>query len=125
MRKRKVENIFCPKAPTENGSRIKEQRLTCGVHMSGSNPRRRPKDAVVAGVEPRRVREIGVYQEVQRVLSRRWLVDLGVGEHHIDGYTFSGGRRLGRWWGTPVGAANSELKRGSGEWMHREATGKS
>ena len=23
-----------------------------------------------------------------------------------------------------MGAANSELKRGSGEWMHREATGK-
>ena len=24
-----------------------------------------------------------------------------------------------------MGAANSELKRGSGEWMHKEATGKS
>ena len=94
--------------------------------MSGlKKPRRRPKTAVVAGVEPLRDKEIGVYQEVQRVLPRRWVVDLAVGEHHVDGDTFSGGRRLGRWWRTPVGAANSELKRGSGEWMHREATGKS
>ena len=92
--------------------------------MSGSNPRRRPKAAVVAGVEPRRVREIAVYEEVQRVLPRRWVVDLVVGEHHVDGDTFSGGRRLGRWWSTPVGAANSELKRGSGEWMHKETSGK-
>ena len=103
----------------------KEERLTWGSHMSGSNPRRRPKAAVVAGVEPRQVREIGVYQEYQRVLPHRWVVDSSVGEHHVDGDTFSGGRRLRRWWGTPVGAANSELKRGSGEWMHKEATGKS
>ena len=96
-----------------------------GPHVRFEKPRRRPKAAVVAGVEPRRVREIGVYQEYQRVLPRRWVVDLGVGEHHVDGDTFSGGRRLGRWWRTPVGAANSELKRGSGEWMHKEATGKS
>ena len=109
------ENVLCPKAPTENGSRGKKERLTWGVHTSGSNPRRRPKAAVVAGVEPRRVREIGVYQEVQCVLPRRWVVDLTDGEHHVDGDTFSGGRRLGRWWRTPVGAANSELKRGSGE----------
>ena len=40
------------------------------------------------------------------------------GEHHVDGDTFSGGRRLGRWWGTPVGAANFKLKRGSAEWMY-------
>ena len=71
--------------------------------MSGlKKPRRRSKATVVAGVEPRRFREIGVYQEYQRVLPRRWVVDLGVGEHHVDGDTFSGGRRLGRWWGTPV-----------------------
>ena len=74
--------------------------------------------AVVAGIEPRRDREIGVYQELQRVLPRRWVVDSTDGEHHVDGDTFSGGRRLGRWWRTPVGAANSKLKRGSAEWMH-------
>ena len=102
-----------------------EERLTGGSHTSGLKLRRRPKAAVVAGVEPRRGREIGGYQDVQGVLPRQWVVDLGVGEHHVDGDTFSGGRRLGRWWGTPVGAANSELKRGSGEWMHKEATGKS
>ena len=93
--------------------------------MSGLKLRRRPKVAVVAGVEPRRDREIGVYQELQRVLPRRWVVDLTDGEHHVDGDTFSGGRWFGRWWGTPVGAANSKLTRGSEEWMHLETTGKS
>ena len=90
------ENVLCPKAPTENvscGKRIEADR---GVHMSGlKRARRRLKTAVVAGVEPRRVREIGVYQEYQGALPRRWVVDLGVGEHRVDGDTFSGGRRLG------------------------------
>ena len=84
-----------------------------GPHVRFEKPRRRPKAAEVADVEPRRVREIGVYQEYQRILPRRWVVDLGVGEHHVDGDTFSGGRRLGdggelRWC-----AAKFELKRGS------------
>ena len=112
------ENAFRSKALSENGSRELEERLTGGVHTSGLKLRRRPKAAVVAGVEPRRVREIGVYQEYQRVLPRRWVVDLGVGEHHVDGDNFAGGRRLGRWWRTPVGAANSELKCGSEGGMH-------
>ena len=85
-----------------------------GVHTSGlktvNGARRRPKAAVVAGVEPRRGREIGGYQEVQCVLPRRWVVDLADGEHHVDGDTFSGGRWFGRWWRTPVGAANSKLE---------------
>ena len=118
------ENVLARRRQQKTLRGEKEERLTWGSHMSGLNPRRRPKAAVVAGVEPRRVREIGVYQEVQRVLPRRWVVDLVVGEHHVDGDTFSGGRWLGRWWRTPVGAANSKLKRGSGEWMHKEATGK-
>ena len=29
------ENVLCPKAPTENGSRGKKERLMWGVHMSG------------------------------------------------------------------------------------------
>ena len=95
-----------------------------GPHVRFKKARRRPKTAVDAGVEPRRVRKIGGYQELQRVLPRRWVVDSTDGEHHVDGDTFSGGRWFGRWWRTPVGAANSKLKRGSGEWMHREATGK-
>ena len=87
--------------------------------MSGlKKPRRRPKAAVVAGVEPRRVREIGVYQEYQRVLPRRWVVDLGVGEHHVNGDTFSGGRWFGRCWNAPVGAASFKLMRGSEMWMY-------
>ena len=100
----------------------KEERLTGGVHTSGlktaNGARRRPKAAVVAGVEPRRGREIGGYQEVQCVLPHRWVVDLADGEHHVDGDTFSGGRWFGRWWSTPVGAANSKLTRGSEEWVY-------
>ena len=66
-----------------------------GVPHVRFKPRRRPKAAVVAGVELRRDREIGVYQELQRVLPRRWVVDSTDGEHDVDGDTFSGGRRLG------------------------------
>ena len=29
------DNVLCPKAPTENASGVKEERLTWGVHMSG------------------------------------------------------------------------------------------
>ena len=89
------KRIF-PKAPTENVSR--EKRIEAdrgGPHVRFKKVRRRPKTAVVAGVEPRRDREIGVYQELQCVLPRRWVVDSTVGEHHVDGDTFSGGRRLG------------------------------
>ena len=88
-----------------------------GPHVRFERPRRRPKAAVVAGVEPRRVREIGGYQELQRVLPRRWVVDSTDGEHHVDGDTFSGGRWFGRWWSTLVGAAHSKLMRGSEEWV--------
>ena len=133
----KTENASSGNAQAQRGKRIlpegafrkrfeggKEERLTGGPHVRFKH-RRRPKAAVVAGVEPRRGREIGGYQEFQGVLPRRWVVDLVVGEHHVDDDTFSGGRWFGRWWRTPVGAANSELKHGSGEWMHKEATGKS
>ena len=66
------------------------------VRFKTSNgARRRPKTAVVAGVEPRRGKVIGGYLRVQGVLPRRWVVDLTVGEHHVDGDTISGGRRLG------------------------------
>ena len=56
---------ICLKAPTENGS--KENRIEAdrgGPHVRFKRVRRRPKTAVVAGVEPRRDREIGVYQEL-------------------------------------------------------------
>ena len=89
------ENVFCPKAPTENGSGKIKQRLTRGARMSGLKARRRPKTAVDAGVEPRRVRRNGGYQELQCLLPRRWVVDSSNGEHHVDGDTISGGRRLG------------------------------
>ena len=104
------ENILARRCQQKTLRGEKEERPTWGSHMSGSNPRRRPKAAVVAGVEPRRVREIGVYQEVQCVLSRWWVVDLVVGEHHVDGDTFSSGRQLGRWWRTPVVCCNLRIE---------------
>ena len=72
-----------------------KQRLTRGARMSGLKARRRPKTAVDAGVEPRRVRRNGGYQELQCLLPRRWVVDSSNGEHHVDGDTISGGRRFG------------------------------
>ena len=115
------ENAFCRRRYQKTVRGGKRREADGGVHPSGLNSkgaRRRPKAAVAAGVEPRRGKEIGGYQEVQGVLPRQWVVDLVVGEHHVDGDTFSGGRWFGRWWRTPVGAANSKLKRGSAEWMH-------
>ena len=96
MRKLKRESVFCPKAPTENGSRENRTEVDRGVpHVRFKKALPRPKTAVDAGVEPRRVRRIGGNQELQRVLPRRWVVDSSNGEHHVDGDTISGGRRLG------------------------------
>ena len=72
-----------------------KQRLTRGARMSGLKARRHPKTAMDAGVEPRRVRRNGGYQELQCLLPRRWVVDSSNGEHHDDGDTISGGQRLG------------------------------
>ena len=55
-----------------------------------------PRLAMVAGVDPRRGRGIGGYLRVHGVLPRRWVVDLAVGEHHVDGGLNSGGRWFGR-----------------------------
>ena len=77
----------------------KKERLTGGPTRQVETPnraRRRPKAAVVAGVDPRRGRVIGGYLRVQGVLPRRWVVDLTVGEHHDDGGLISGGRCFGR-----------------------------
>ena len=93
------ENVFARRRQQKTVRGRERREADGGVHTSGSKTangaRRRPKAAVVAGVEPRRVREIGVYQEYRCVLPRRWVVDLGVGEHHVDGDTFSGGRWFG------------------------------
>ncbi len=104
----KTENASERNAPAQKGKRILPEGANRkrfggeireadvgGPHVRFEKPRRRPKTAVDAGVEPRRVREIGGYQELQRVLPRRWVVDSTVGEHYVDGDTFSGGRRLG------------------------------
>ena len=103
----KTENASAGNAQAQRGKRILpeganrkwfreiKQRLTRGARMSGLKARRRPKTAVDAGVEPRRVRRNGGYQELQHPLPRRWVVDSSNGEHYVDGDTFSGGRRLG------------------------------
>ena len=77
----------------------KERAADGGSHPSGTNSnraRRRLKAAVVAGVDPRRGRGIGGYLRVHYVLPCRWVVDLAVGEHHVDGGLISGGRWFGR-----------------------------
>ena len=103
----KTENASAGNAQAQRGKRILpkganrkrfgeiKQRLTRGARMSGLKARRRPKTAMDAGVEPRRVRRNGGYQELQCLLPRRWVVDSSNGEHHVDGDTISGGRRFG------------------------------
>ena len=103
----KTENASAGNAQAQRGKHILpeganrklfgeiEQRLTRGARMSGLKARRRPKTAMDVGVEPRRVRRIGGYQELQCVLPHRWVVDSTNGEHHVDGDTISGGRRFG------------------------------
>ena len=81
-----------------NRKRFGENKIeadTRGPHVRFEKARRRPKTAMDAGVEPRRVRRNGGYQELQCLLPRRWVVDSSNGEHHVDGDTFSGGRRFG------------------------------
>ena len=73
----------------------KTEADTRGPHVRFEKARRRPKTAVDADVEPRRVRRNGGYQELRCLLPRRWVVDSSNGEHHVDGDTISGGRRLG------------------------------
>ena len=113
------ENVLCPKAPTENGSGKIKQRLTRGARMSGLKR--------LAGA--RRL---------------RWSPALNHGEAGRSEGTkrFRVFFRVGGWWTWPSesttstatlspadggsgdggelrwGAANSELKRGSGEWMY-------
>ena len=119
------ENVLCPKAPTENASGEKEERLTWGVHMSGLKN--------LAGA--RRL---------------RWSPASNHGKSGRSECTksISVSFRVGGWWTWASGsttstatlspadggsgdggelrwcAANSELKRGSGEWMHKETSGK-
>ena len=125
MRKRKGENVFCPKAPTENGSGKIKQRLTRGARMSGLKR--------LAGAR-----------------RRRWTPASNHGELGETEGTKSFGVffRVGAWWTRPMGsttstatlspadggsgevgelrwrAAKYELRRGSERLMQGEATGK-
>ena len=119
------ENVLCLKAPIENASGVKEERLTWGVHMSGLKN--------LAGA--RRL---------------RWSPASNHGESGRSECTksISVSFRVGGWWTRPTGsttstatlspadggsgedgelrwrAANFELKRGSEGGMHSGATGK-
>ena len=79
-----------------------KQRLTRGARMSGLKVRRRPKTAMDAGVEPRRVRRNGGYQELQRLLPRRWVLELKLGAsiyRQIDGVAMNGESPVGDYGG--------------------------
>ena len=70
-----------------------------GSHPSGlktkTEPRRRPRLAVITGVDPRRGRGSGGYLRTHGALLRLYMVELVVGEHHVDGGLNSGGRWFG------------------------------
>ena len=77
---------------------------------------------MVACGDPRRVRRSGWYLRVQGALPRLWVVELVVGEHHVDGGLNSGGRWFGRCWISSGRAMEMELKLGLEYWVHKRAT---
>src|SRR3954471_19120721 len=84
MRKRKRENVFCLKAPTKNVSQIKEQRLTCGVRMSGLKR--------LAGARRRRWTPVSNYGELGETEGTK---------------SFGVFFRFGGWWTRPTGSTTS------------------
>ena len=46
------------------------------------------------------------------------MVELVVGEHHVDGGLYSGGWLFGRWWISPGRAADVKLRLGLEEWVY-------
>ena len=119
------ENVLCPKAPTENGSREKRIEADKGVHMSGLKR--------LAGARRLRWSPASNHGETERSeCTKSFRVSFRVGGwwtrptvsttstatlSPADGGSGDGGELRWR-------AANFELKRGSEEWMHRGATGK-
>ena len=89
----------------------------------GGRVRRCPRDAVVAGGDPRRGRGIGGYLRVQGTFSRRLVVVVVAGEYYVDGELCSGGRRLGWSRGSSERVAEVKLKRGLGFWWLERVTG--
>ena len=73
---------------------------------------------MVAGGDPQQGRGKGGYLRVPWVLPHLWVVELVVGEHHVDGGLHSGGRWFGWWWISPRRAADAKLRLGSEEWVH-------
>ena len=56
------------------------------------------------------------------VLPHLWVVELVVGEHHVDGSLNSDGRGFGRCWISSGRAMEVELKLGIEYWVHQRAT---
>ena len=67
---------------------------------------------MVAGADPRRVREREWYVQLPGVLPRRWVVELSVGEPHVDGDPVSGGRWLGWSWASSARVCGAKLEWG-------------
>ena len=91
-------------------------RIRFEFQKGGSEARRRPRAAVVAGGDPRRGRGIGGYLRAQGAIPRRLVVVVVAGEYHVDGELCSGGRRLGWSRDSSERAAEVKLKRGLGSW---------
>ena len=79
---------------------------------------------MAAGVDPWRGRGSGWYLRTHGALPCLWVVELVIGEHHVDGGLQSDGRWFGRWWISPGRAATIKLGLGLEEWVHDEAAGK-
>ena len=76
---------------------------------------------VVAGCDPRSGRGKGGYLRVHWGLPHLWVVELVVGEHHVNGGLNSGGRWFGRCWISSGRATKVELKLGLEYWVHQRA----
>ena len=73
---------------------------------------------MVADGDPRRGRGSGWYLRTHGALPRLWVVELVIGEHHVDGGLHSDGRWFGRWWISPGRAAIVKLRLGLEEWVY-------
>ena len=80
---------------------------------------------MIAGGELLRGRGRERYRRVQEALPRRWVVELSVSEHHVDGDPISDGRRLGWSWASSEGASRVKLEWGLDSSRCQEATNKS
>ena len=77
---------------------------------------------MIAGVDPRRDRGGEWYLWLHGGLPRRTVVELGVGEPHVDGDPVSGGRQLGWSWTSSEKVPEVKLRWGLGLGGCQDAT---